>query len=190
MKRHALSVLQTDVKTEKRAQFEAFEFDVDPDRHVVTVRNASHEDPGEHEYEVVLKEGVPAACECPSCKYHDGACKHMTAVAIREPVMEAGRSRRISTPISDAPIRMDGGIEIVVGDDEGVILGEDTDPASDGADLATSGDGDSDDSDGSTLGWDAAADDRPDPCLCWPCYHAGFELPNLNANRDGLRAAE
>jgi len=167
MRENALSALQTDAKTEKRAQFEAFEFAVAGD--VVQVTNGSHQDPDEHTYKVQLDErGVPTSCTCGAYEYHPGACKHMTAVAIREPVLEAARAARDApqarTPRDTPRPRADGGM--IVADDEGVIL-EDGEDAVDEA-------------------------DRPDDCQCTPrmedlachaCWMAGFEEPSPDATR-------
>lgn len=124
MRTNALAALDCSEETEKRAQWEGFEFAVDGD--VVQVRNTSHDDPTEHTYDVQLDDrDVPASCTCPAYEYHAGACKHMAAVAIREPVLEAARSAR--TPDPDPTPATDGGI--IEADDDGVILEASTGPA-------------------------------------------------------------
>lgn len=172
MEDNAFQALETDETTEKRAQFEAFEFAVAGD--VVRVTNGSHQDPDEHTYKVQLDElGVPTSCTCEAYEYHPNACKHMTAVAIREPVLEAARAARdvAQTPDPDdtLPVRADGGM--IVADDDGVILNEEAD--------------DGDDRPKACSCWD------PDGELpCWPCYQAGFESQNPEADRDPVKTAE
>ena len=83
-----VEVLSPDEKTVKRAQWEAFEFTLLEDGDVEVV-NTSHDNPEEHTYTVHLEGDIPADCTCPAFEYHDGACKHMLAVAIREPVLRA-----------------------------------------------------------------------------------------------------
>lgn len=70
---NALSALEFDAQTAKRAQWEAFSFDLEAPG-IVTVRNGSYADPGEHEYHVNDEGGVPVVCECPADTYQDGAC--------------------------------------------------------------------------------------------------------------------
>ncbi|MFC7130585.1 SWIM zinc finger family protein [Haloferax chudinovii] len=71
----------------KRAQYEAFEFSLFGGD--VLVRNASHADPENHEYNVQIVDGLPTSCECPADKKYAGPCKHRVAVAIRRPVLDA-----------------------------------------------------------------------------------------------------
>jgi len=88
----------------KRAQYEAFSFEVEPGR--VTVRNQSYADPIEHEYSVRVIDGVPTACTCPADEFQEVACKHRLAVAIRSPVQDAAAAEAVA----------DGGVdEVVVG---------------------------------------------------------------------------
>jgi len=88
----------------KRAQYEAFSFEVEPGR--VTVRNQSYADPVEHEYSVRVVDGVPTECTCPADAHQDVACKHRLAVAIRSPVRDAAAAEAVA----------DGGVdEVVVG---------------------------------------------------------------------------
>jgi len=106
-----VDVLDADVATEKRAQWEAFEFTVLGDGDVEVV-NASHESPDDHTYTVHVEGGIPSDCTCPAWEYQPGACKHMVAVAIREPVLEAANEEQ--------PVRADGGtatLEEFGGDD-------------------------------------------------------------------------
>ncbi|WEL28023.1 SWIM zinc finger family protein [Haloferax volcanii] len=71
----------------KRAQYEAFEFSLFGGD--VLVRNVSHADPENHEYNVRIVDGVPTDCECPADKSYSGPCKHRVAVAIRRPILDA-----------------------------------------------------------------------------------------------------
>ena len=96
-----VDVLDADVVSEKRAQWEAFEFTVLGDGDV-EVTNGSHENPDDHTYTVHVEGGVPGDCTCPAFEYQPGACKHMVAVAIREPVLDAASEEQ--------PVRADGGI--------------------------------------------------------------------------------
>ncbi|MFC7009633.1 hypothetical protein [Halalkalicoccus salilacus] len=54
----------------------------------MTVRNESHGNAVEHSYRVNIENGIPVAYECPVDMYHEEACTHHVAVAIREPVLE------------------------------------------------------------------------------------------------------
>jgi len=98
-----VDVLDADVATEKRAQWEAFSFRLLGDGDV-EVTNGSHEDADDHTYTVHVESGIPSDCSCPAFEYQPGACKHMVGVAIREPVLEAA-SREQS-------IRADGGVTL------------------------------------------------------------------------------
>ncbi|WP_336363179.1 SWIM zinc finger family protein [Halalkalicoccus salilacus] len=89
-------VNDADQKTVQRAQYEAFEFELDTPG-LVTVINASHKNPADHSYLVNVETDTPVACECKAFQYRDGPCKHMVAVAIREPVLKAAQS----VPIPD-----------------------------------------------------------------------------------------
>jgi len=101
MSKSTLEVLEYDEQTAKRASWEAFEFTVLGDGDVEVV-NTSHEQPSEHSYTVHVEGGIPSDCTCPAFKYQEGACKHMVAVAIREPVLDA-----VST---EPPVKADGGM--------------------------------------------------------------------------------
>lgn len=79
----------------KRAQYEAFTFTIGADG--VIVRNESHADPDNHEYQVTVTHGKPVDCECPADDHYESACKHRVAVAIRKPVMEAMTQRQMAT---------------------------------------------------------------------------------------------
>jgi len=98
-----VDVLDADVATEKRAQWEAFEFTVLGDGDVEVV-NDSHADADDHTYTVHVESGIPSDCSCPADTYQEGACKHRVAVAIREPVLEAASREQ--------PVRADGGVAL------------------------------------------------------------------------------
>jgi len=105
MSKSALEVLECDEQVEKRAQWEAFEFTVLGDGDVEVV-NGSHSDADDHTYTVHVVGDIPADCRCPAWEFQPGACKHMVAVAIQEPVLEA---------VTDAlTARTDGGTAVNV----------------------------------------------------------------------------
>ncbi|MFC7323091.1 SWIM zinc finger family protein [Halorubrum rutilum] len=95
-----VDVLDADKQVEKRAAWEAFEFALLGDGNV-EVTNGSHGDAGNHTYTVHVESGIPSHCTCPAWEYQPGVCKHMVAVAIREPVLEAATE--------DQQVRADGG---------------------------------------------------------------------------------
>lgn len=90
---------EADPKTIKRAQYEAFEFELEA-LGLVRVINGSHENPEDHSY-LVNVETVTLACECKSFQYNEGLCKHCVAVAICQPVLQAAQS----VPIPDGEER-------------------------------------------------------------------------------------
>jgi hypothetical protein len=98
MQKSLLEVLDADEQVEKRAQWEAFSFRLLGDGDV-EVTNGSHENPDNHTYTVHVEGGIPSDCTCPAWEYQSGACKHMVAVAIREPVLDAASE--------DQPVRAD-----------------------------------------------------------------------------------
>jgi hypothetical protein len=98
-----LDVLDADTIVEKRASWEAFEFTLLEGGDVEVV-NGSHDEPEEHTYTVHVEGGIPFNCTCPAWEYQDGVCKHMVAVAIREPVLEA-----VST---EPTVKADGGVTV------------------------------------------------------------------------------
>ncbi|ELY91408.1 SWIM zinc finger family protein [Natrialba taiwanensis] len=87
---HPIERLDPPQRTLRRAQYEAFEFELVAQG--VLVRNASHATPEDHEYLVTIEDGLPHSCPCPADEHHQGACKHRVAVAIRTPVLEAARN--------------------------------------------------------------------------------------------------
>jgi len=103
MQKSLLEVLDADEQVKKRAQWEAFEFTILGDGDVEIV-NDSHADADDHTYTVHVEGGIPSDCTCPAFEYQPGACKHMVAVAIREPVLEAASREQ--------PVRADGGVTL------------------------------------------------------------------------------
>ncbi|SDG02717.1 SWIM zinc finger family protein [Halorientalis regularis] len=104
-----VELLDADVTVEKRASWEAFEFTLLGNGDVEVV-NTSHEEPEEHTYTVHVEGGIPSDCTCPAFEYQNGACKHMVAVAIREPVLGAA---------SDEPkMKADGGVTVEAGESD------------------------------------------------------------------------
>ncbi len=101
MSKSVLEVLECDDRVQKRAEWEAFSFTLLGDGDVEVV-NGSHENADEHTYTVHVEGGIPSDCSCPAWEYQSGACKHMVATAIREPVLEAATE--------DQPARADGGV--------------------------------------------------------------------------------
>ncbi|WP_267644004.1 SWIM zinc finger family protein [Haloarchaeobius amylolyticus] len=93
MSTNPLSKLKFLTRVGKRAQYEAFEFELTSAG--VRVRNCSHATPSEHEYLVTVDDGVPTACTCPADANYDGACKHRIAVAIRRPVLESATENQL-----------------------------------------------------------------------------------------------
>ena len=98
-----LEVLDADATIEKRASWEGFEFTLLGEGDVEVV-NCSHEEPEEHTYTVHVEGGIPSDCTCPAFEYQEGACKHMVAIAIREPLLEA--------VAAEPAMRGDGGMAV------------------------------------------------------------------------------
>jgi len=104
-------------KTEKRAEYEAFEFRV-PAQGVVRVENASYGDESdEHVYVVeVGTDGDTTGCTCPADEYQAGRCKHRLVVENAGPVVLAAsatddeRDAAIDDTASQA-VATDGGRE-------------------------------------------------------------------------------
>ncbi|QLG50680.1 SWIM zinc finger family protein [Natrinema halophilum] len=103
MSQSTLELLEYDEQMAKRASWEAFEFTLLGEG-VIEVVNGSYDDPREHTYMVHAEGKIPSDCTCPAWEYQEGACKHMVAVAIREPLLEA-----VATEPST---RADGGIAV------------------------------------------------------------------------------
>ena len=100
-----VELLSPNAKIIKRAEWEAFEFTLVGNGDVEVV-NTSHEEPSDHSYTVHVEGGIPSDCTCPAFEYQQGACKHMVAVAIREPVLEAASA--------EPTMKADGGVTVEV----------------------------------------------------------------------------
>jgi len=107
----AVDALEFTKAVGKRAVYEAFTFrprgggDVE-------VTNESHgdaDDDADHTYTVHVVGGIPSDCECPADEYHEGACKHRVALAMRPALLEAAEAG------AEEPLLADGGAVI---DDE------------------------------------------------------------------------
>lgn len=118
---NALERLEVDEKTAKRAQYEAFEFELEAPG-IIKVVNGSHpeDELDDHTYRVDIEDGVPTACECKAFEYHPGDCKHMVAVAIREPVLAAA---------TDAPTPADEDGDKRAIADGGQVMADEAPPA-------------------------------------------------------------
>lgn len=84
-KGNAIGCLSFDVRTAKRATFEAFEFTVVGSSQV-EVKNASYgTEKDDHAYRVEVEErdglAVPTECECPADVHRGPDCKHKVALA-------------------------------------------------------------------------------------------------------------
>jgi len=98
----AVDALEFSDKTGKRAVYESFSFH-DLGGGSVTVRNESHGDDSEdHEYSVHVVSGIPSDCECPADEYHDGACKHRVALALRPALLDAAETDQGEPVLADA----------------------------------------------------------------------------------------
>lgn len=92
---------------EKRAQWEAFSFNVAQvaEGHragKVNVANNSYDDPVDHTYTVtVAPDSRAVECTCPDHEYRGKKCKHMLAVEETEPVVKAASGQ----------VRTDGGTD-------------------------------------------------------------------------------
>lgn len=102
-------LLDADATVEKRAQWEGFEFTI-LEGDDVEVVNGSYDEPEEHTYTVHVEGGIPSDCTCPAFKYQDGACKHMVAVTIREPVLDA--------VTAEPTLKADGGVTVKAGESD------------------------------------------------------------------------
>ncbi len=88
-----LANLETTSRVRKRAQYEAFEFELRNGD--VRVRNGSYADPENHEYTVRIEDDLPTACTCPADAKYSGTCKHRVAVALRQPILDAVRHHQL-----------------------------------------------------------------------------------------------
>jgi hypothetical protein len=93
-------------KSERRAEWEGFEFRV-PAEGAVRVENVSYgDDSDEHVYVVSVEGGMAFDCTCPAWKYHnpEDGCKHMNAVENRPAV-----TRAASATTNGQQVATDGG---------------------------------------------------------------------------------
>ena len=100
-----LDILDATSTIEKRASWEGFEFTI-LEGGKVEVVNKSYDAPEGHTYTVHVESGIPFSCTCPAFEYQDGPCKHMVAVAIREPILEAVSAKPTA--------KTDGGVTVEV----------------------------------------------------------------------------
>ncbi|SFR97320.1 SWIM zinc finger [Halomicrobium zhouii] len=102
-----LDELSVSTRVRKRAQYEAFEFELlDSD---VRVRNASHAVPADHEYLVTIEDALPVDCTCPADANYENACKHRVAVAIRRPILDLANEVQLLADGGTRPQRDDSG---------------------------------------------------------------------------------
>ena len=92
---HPLADLETTNRSLHRAQTESFAFRLHDGDFLVC--NLTYENPSEHEYRVVVEEGVPVDCPCPAEAQYAPACKHRVAVAIRDAVLDAAVRMQVAT---------------------------------------------------------------------------------------------
>lgn len=157
MSQCAFAKLESSNRVVKRAQYEAFEFEIRNGG--VLVRNNSHETPSDHEYLVTLTDGVPSACECPANARFDGACKHRVAVAIRKPVLDAA---------IDLQVAADGGQNVTT---------EKSSATNPGISAAFEDDAESESND--EVAEDCDCQYLPGDVPCWECYRTGRrDLPS------------
>ena len=107
MSANAFSRLDTTSRIVKRAQYEAFDFELCGTD--ILVRNCSHQHPAEHEYHVTIEDGLPTSCTCPADAAYDTPCKHRVAVAIRPRILNIATKAQAVT---------DGGVATVAQQDD------------------------------------------------------------------------
>jgi len=151
MTSHPLDELSVSNRVLKRAQYEAFEFELlDSD---VRVRNASHAVPTDHEYVVTIEDELPVECTCPADANYENACKHRVAVALRRPIIDFA---------NDVQLLADGGAR----------------PQRDESGRADTQLADQDDPDESD---DCECALLPDEFPCWECVRTGRRpMPTRN----------
>ena len=143
---HPLDRLDAPNRIIKRAQYEALTFELLETN--ILVRNESHADPENHEYLVVLEDGLPVSCTCLADEHYENACKHRVAVAMRRPIIDFAR---------EAKLVADGGSKTRENQRGASLRAE-----SDVDQKAATEDAD-----------DCDCDDLPDEFPCWECYRAG-----------------
>lgn len=89
-------VESADGKVLKRAQWEAFEFEIEASGLVKVINGSYGEEKDDHTYRVKVEDGLPVACECPHFRYNDDVdlCKHGASLLLREPVLKAAKSQQ------------------------------------------------------------------------------------------------
>lgn len=114
-KSSVLTELDYTERTRKRAEWEAFAFEI-PSENQIRVINESHADPSDHTYSITVEQRpnstiVPIHCDCPAFMHLSGACKHMVAAAIRRVVLGAAIAYRRDpdTDPSEPVVLADGG---------------------------------------------------------------------------------
>lgn len=93
---------EAETSVEKRSKYERFSMTVCANG-VVNICNQSHNDDTNHTYSVDLAE---ESCTCPAAKYHEGPCKHLTAVESKPLVVSAAEAASDSY---SGPVATDGG---------------------------------------------------------------------------------
>jgi hypothetical protein len=141
---HPLDQLDAPNRIIKRAQYEALAFELLETN--VLVRNESHTDPENHEYLVVLEDGLPVSCTCPADEHYENACKHRVAVAMRRPIIDFA---------NEVQLLADGG-----------SIRKQTDQRSPEPGDSGAGSKESESE-------DCECSDLPGEFPCWDCYRAG-----------------
>ncbi|WP_254280774.1 SWIM zinc finger family protein [Haloarcula marina] len=142
---HPLDRLDAPNRIIKRAQYEALAFELLETN--VLVRNESHADPEDHEYLVVIDDGLPVSCTCPADEHYDNACKHRVAVAMRRPIIEFAKQTKLVADggsIRETKHRDASPSDHTVGEREETADGSDCD-----------------------------CETLPDEFPCWECYRTG-----------------
>lgn len=103
-----LEVLDADATVEKRASWEGFEFTT-LESGAVEVVSGSHDEPDDNTHTVPVEGSIPFSCSCPEFKYQDGACKHMVAIDMREPLVEAVKAEPIMKADRGIAVERGGG---------------------------------------------------------------------------------
>lgn len=115
-KSSALTELDFDQRTRKRAMWEAYEFEILAENQI-RISNASYgHEKADHEYTVNVEQKddgtiIPIHCTCPAYMHSEGDCKHMVACAIRQVVLGAAVAYRANpdTDADDPVVVADGG---------------------------------------------------------------------------------
>lgn len=178
MPRHPLAQLEVPSRVLKRAQYEAFEFELHDG--ALLVRNGSHPDPGNHEYLVTVTAGIPTHCDCPADAASEGACKHRVAVAIRSPVLEAATHAQLAADGS-------GTSEHPLSEEEYLTEKDTSHPEDAGDAPVDSEESSSDDVDEENL--PCKCEDLTGNFPCWNCVLTGRRsLPDAEATHTAWRS--